>query len=58
MGQKVSNIPNIPYKGILFLGIQETIIYRLVFTNLGFRPYLPFSTFWALQKGVAPQVPQ
>ena len=51
----------IPYKGIrvlanraeFFMGTQETIIYRLVLTNSGFVPDLPFSIFWALQKSVA-----
>ena len=53
MGKKVSKIPIIPYKDICFLaiknfmGTQETIIYRLVLTNSGFGPYLPFSIFWA-----------
>ena len=41
-----------------FMGTQETIIYRLVLKNLGFGPYLLFSIFWVLTKGVAPQGPQ
>ena len=41
-----------------FMGTQETIIYRLVLKNLGFGPYLLFSIFWVLTKGVAPQWPQ
>ena len=32
------------------MGTQETIIYRLVLTNLGFGPYLPFSMFWGLKR--------
>ena len=32
------------------MGTQKTIICRLVSTNPGFRPYLPFSTFLALKK--------
>ena len=67
MGQKSLKIQIIPYKGISFLAItqpffghsgleffmrtQETIIYRLVLTNPGFGPYLPFSIFWALKRG-------
>ena len=27
------------------MGTQKTIIYRLMLTNLGFGPYLPFSIF-------------
>ena len=55
MGKKVSKIPIIPYKDICFLaiknfmGTQETIIYRLVLTNSGFGPYLPFSIFLGLK---------
>ena len=37
------------------MGTQETIIYRLVLKNLGFGPYLLFSIFWVLTKGVVPQ---
>ena len=42
MGQKSLKMPIIPYS-IRFTGTQETSIYRLVLTNLGFGPYLPFS---------------
>ena len=34
---------------------QESIIYRLVLTNPGLGPDLPFLIFWALKEGVAPQ---
>ena len=40
------------------MGTQKTIIYRLALKNLGFGPYLLFSIFWVLTKGVAPQGPQ
>ena len=39
------------------MGTQETIIYRLVMSNIGFGPYLPFSIFRALsgpKKGRGP----
>ena len=39
------------------MGTQETIIYRLVLTNPGFGPYLLFSIFWELKKGVAHKYP-
>ena len=39
-----------------FMGIQDTIIYRLVLKNLRFGPCLLFLIFWALTKGVASQV--
>ena len=47
-----------PIEQKFFMGTQETIIYRLVLKNLGFGPYLLFSIFWVLTKGVAPQGPQ
>ena len=33
---------------------QETIIYRLVLTNPGFGPYLPFSIFMGPKEGRGP----
>ena len=36
-----------------FMGTQETIIYRLVLTNPGFRPYLLFSIL-GLKEGRGP----
>ena len=33
-----------------FMGTQEAIINRLMLTNPGFGPYVPFSIFWALKR--------
>ena len=49
---------------LVFLANRAKILYgtsgdyRLVLKNLGFGPYLLFSIFWVLTKGVAPQGPQ
>ena len=39
-----------------FMGTRETVIYRLVSTNSGLGIICHFR-FWALKRGVAPQVP-